>query len=248
MAALDPGPAGLRRGVQQLGLVAVAQPLQVRGHLLRAQFADQFAGCVQQALFGAVENQLFRFQVDGGAHGHVFTGQVEDFPGRRVAQRREQDDAALVEKAANTLAVDATDLAGMVIVDTLDHADRPRGDQVAASDPQARALHRRGGHVHRQPRLDGDAQTTHGVDDAFQGRRIGHSQVAVIARSQAARGQARLDLRARTVHQHQARAEAVEKDQVVDDIAESGMLHPFAGEHDHEGAVPVRVDVGRSVT
>lgn len=50
-----------------------------------------------------------------------------------------------------------------------------------------------------------------------------------MARSQAARGQARLDLRARTVHQHQARAEAVEKDQVVDDIAEIGMLHPFAG-------------------
>lgn len=70
----------------------------------------------------------------------------------------------------------------------------------------------------------------------------------MIARSQAARGQARLDLRTRTVHQHQARTEAVEKDQVVDDIAEIGMLHPFAGEHDHEGAVPVRVDVGRSVT
>ena len=35
---------------------------------------------------------------------------------------------------------------------------------------------------------------------------------------------------------------------VVDDIAEVRMIHTIAGQHDHKGAVPVSVDVGRSVT
>ena len=36
-------------------------------------------------------------EIDGGAGGDVFQGQIEDFPGGRVAQWREQHDVALVE-------------------------------------------------------------------------------------------------------------------------------------------------------
>ncbi len=67
-------------------------------------------------------------------------------------------------------------------------------------------------------------------------------------RGQAAGGQARFDLRARAVNQHQAHAQAVQQHQVVDDIAEVGVVDAVARQHDHKGAVAVGVDVGRSVT
>ncbi|MOA35573.1 hypothetical protein D3C78_1570340 [compost metagenome] len=87
-----------------------------------------------------------------------------------------------------------------------------------------------------------------GVDHAFQGGSIGDPHAAVVVRGQAAGSQAAFNLRARTVDQHQAHAKAVQQHQVVDDIAEVGVLDPVTGEHDHEGAVAVGVDVRRSVT
>ena len=137
MAALDPTAAGLGGGVEQLGLVAATQARQVRRHLLRAQLAHQLAGLVEQAALGGKQQQRVGLQVDGGAGGDVLAGQVEDFPGGRVAERREQHDAALVEQAANALAVDPAHFTGVVIVDAVDHADWPRGDEVAAGDAQA---------------------------------------------------------------------------------------------------------------
>ena len=66
--------------------------------------------------------------------------------------------------------------------------------------------------------------------------------------NQAAAGQAAFYLRARAVDQHQAHAQAVQQHQVMDDIAEVGVLHTVAGQHDDKGAVAVGIDVGRSVT
>ncbi len=135
----------------------------------------------------------------------------------------------------------------MVQVDTVEHANRSRGDEVAAGHAQPRALHRRGGHVHRQPRFQRDAHLSDRIDHAFQRRRIGDAQVAVIARLDAARRQSRLDLRPRAERQHQAHAKAVQQHQVVDDVGEIGMLQAVARQHDDEGAVAVRIDVGRGV-
>ncbi|MNY15521.1 hypothetical protein D3C86_1487380 [compost metagenome] len=67
-------------------------------------------------------------------------------------------------------------------------------------------------------------------------------------RGQATGGEAGFNLRARTVHQHQAHAEAVQQDDVVDDVAEIRMLHAVARQHDDEGAVAVGIDVRRRVT
>ncbi len=39
---------------------------------------------------------------------------------------------ALVQQAIDTLAVDPAHFAGVLIIDTLKHADRPCGDDVAA--------------------------------------------------------------------------------------------------------------------
>ncbi|CAM5620330.1 hypothetical protein SSTU70S_01056 [Stutzerimonas stutzeri] len=239
--------AGLRGGIQQLGLVLAAEAFDVGRNLLRAQLAHQPAALVQQPGFGAIKHQLVGLQIDGGAGGDVLTREVENLAGRRVAQRRQQHDGALVEQAADALAVDAPHLAGVVQVDPVEHADRSRGDEVAAGHAQPRALHRRGGHVHRQPRFQRDAHLPDRIDHAFQRRCVGDAQVTVIARLDAARRQARLDLRARAERQHQTHAEAVQQHQVVDDVGEVGMLQAVARQHDDEGAVAVRIDVRRGV-
>ena len=66
-------------------------------------------------------------------------------------------------------------------------------------------------------------------------------------RGQATGSQARLDLRTRAMHQHQAHAEAVQQHQVVDDIGEIRVGDPLARQHDHEGAVAMGVDIRRGV-
>ena len=67
-------------------------------------------------------------------------------------------------------------------------------------------------------------------------------------RHQAPGFEAAFDLRARAVDQHQPHTQTVQQHQVVNDIAKVGMRHAVAGEHDHEGAVAVGVDIGRRVT
>ena len=57
-----------------------------------------------------------------------------------------------------------------------------------------------------------------------------------------------IDLRARTVYQHQTHTQTVQQHQVVDDIAKVGVRYTVAGEHDDKGAVAVGIDVGRRVT
>ncbi len=47
------------------------------------------------------------------------------------------------------------------------------------------------------------------------------------------------------MHQHQAYAKAVQQHQVVDDIAEVGVLDTVAGQHDDKGAIAVGIDIGR---
>jgi hypothetical protein len=66
-------------------------------------------------------------------------------PGRRVAQRRHQHDVAVVEPLSYRRHVDATDFAGPLHVDAVEHADRLRRQEIAADDPNARAGHRRVG-------------------------------------------------------------------------------------------------------
>ncbi len=96
MAACHAAFAGFGRGIQQFALVIAAQALQMRGNLLRAQLTHQLAIGIQQAWLGTEQQQLVGPQFDGGAGGHVFAGQVEDFTRGRVAQRRQQHDGALV--------------------------------------------------------------------------------------------------------------------------------------------------------
>ncbi|MNJ17560.1 hypothetical protein D3C77_118430 [compost metagenome] len=248
VTARHAAPAGFGRRIEQLALVVAAQALQVRGYLLRTQFTHQPPLLVEQATLSSEQKQLVGAQFDGRTGGDILTGQVEDLARGRVAQWRQQHDRTLVEQAVDTFAVNPAHFAGVVVIHPFDNADRPRGDQVACGYPQARTLHRRGSHVHRQARLDSDAQVPHGVDHTFQGRGIGDAHAAMVVRGQAAAGQAAFDLRTRAMHQHQANPQAVQQDQVVDDIAEVGVLDAVSGKHDHKGAVAVGIDVRRSMT
>ncbi len=60
VTARHPAPARFSRRVQQLGLIVAAQTLQMRRHLLRAQFADQPAIFIDQAQIGTEQQQLVR--------------------------------------------------------------------------------------------------------------------------------------------------------------------------------------------
>ena len=50
------------------------------------------------------------------------------------------------------------------------------------------------------------------------------------------------------MHQHQPNAQTVQQHQVVNDVAEIGVRHAIAGEHDDEGAIAVGIDVRGRVT
>ncbi len=82
MAARHAATASLGRSVQQFRLIVGTQPLQVRGHLLRTQFAHQPALLVQQAGFGAEQQQFVGGQIDGCAGSDVFAGQIENLARR----------------------------------------------------------------------------------------------------------------------------------------------------------------------
>jgi hypothetical protein len=54
-------------------------------------------------------------------------------------------------------------------------------------------------------------------------------------------------LRTGTVNQYQTNTQTVQQHEVVNDIAEIGVLNAVARKHDDEGAIPVGIDVGRRV-
>ena len=67
MAAPYSTAAGFSSGIEQFGLIVAAQALQVRRHLLWAQFTHQAAVLIDQTGIGAEQQQLVGTQVDGGA-------------------------------------------------------------------------------------------------------------------------------------------------------------------------------------
>ena len=248
MAAGHATTARLGGRFQQFSLIIAAQTLHVGRHLLRTQLAHQMPCFVEQAWFGAKQQQFVGPKVDGGTGRNVFAGEVEDFASRRIPQRRQQHDGTFVEQAVDALAVHPPHFAGVVVVHAIEHANRTRRHQIAARHPQARTLHRRGRHVHRQPGFYRNAQLTDGVDHTFQRRGVGDAHAFVVMRRQPAGLQAAFDLRARAMHQHQPNAQTVQQHQVVNDVAEIGVRHAVAGKHDDEGAIAVGIDVRGRVT
>src|SRR5690606_40466206 len=92
MAAPHSTTAGLRCSIQQLGLVIAAKARHMRRNLRWPQFTHQIAVLVEQAALGTIKHQFVGLQIDRRAGGDVFTGQIEAFPGGRVAQWGQQHD------------------------------------------------------------------------------------------------------------------------------------------------------------
>jgi hypothetical protein len=206
---------------------------------------DQRALGIHQPRAVAQVDQLVGLDRDRDGLRHFFPRQVEDFAGRRGADRGDQHHVLLRQVGLDFLGDHLAHGAGVLEVDAIDHADRPRGDEIAAGDAQESAGHRRVGQALREQRLDLDAGHAHGALDAFQRLGIGDAQALVEARRQAARLHLGVDLRPRAMHQHQADAHAVEQRDVVDQRLRGTGLEHFAAEGDDEGTTAKGVDVGR---
>ena len=81
----------------------------------------------------------------------------------------------------------------------------------------------------------------------LRGLVVGDAYVLVESARKARPLQARIDLAAPTVNQHQAYTEAVQQRDVVNDVREGIVLRDGVPQHQHEGLAPVCVDVGCSV-
>ena len=125
------------------------------------------------------------------------------------------------------------------------HAHRLGGDEIAAGDADVGAGHGRIGQAHGEQRFDFHPHRAGGFLDAFQGVIVGDAQAVDVADRGAAFGQLFLDLRPRTMHQHQAHAQAVEQVEVVRQRDELAFAHHFAAEGDDESLAAKLVDIRR---
>jgi hypothetical protein len=117
----------------------------------------------------------------GDLGGDFFQRQVEDLARRRVAERRDQHDVAVVEARLHGLGVDAPHFAREQHVDTLAHAQRLGGDEIAGRDADAGARHRRVGDAERQEGLDARANLAVGFEHAVHRLGIGDAQAERVA-------------------------------------------------------------------
>jgi hypothetical protein len=70
------------------------------------------------------------------------TADVERFSRRGVSNRGEHHDGAIIEPLPDCIGVHAPRLAGVLIVDPIDYADRLRHHEVTGSHPEPRSGHR----------------------------------------------------------------------------------------------------------
>jgi hypothetical protein len=216
-----PTPAG-RRGWRWAGRGRLPAPAcrQVAGRqllrLVGGEGVDQRALAVAQPRCVAQVDQLVGLDRDRDGLRHFFPGQVEDLAGGRGADRGDQHHVLLRQVGLDFLGDHLAHRARVLEVDAVDHADRARGDEIAAGDAQEGARHRRVGQALGEQRFDLDAGHAHGALDAFQRLGVGDAQALVEARRQPACMHFGIDLRPRAMHQHQADAHAVEQRDVVD--------------------------------
>src|SRR6266581_1214257 len=141
----DAGPAGAQgagQDARHFGRLVDA-PLEQLPDLVGRGGVDRLAALVQQTGRRAEEDQLVGLEGHGHRLGNLLPGQVEDFAGRRGADRRYEDDIFLVEVGADLVGIDLAHGAGVLVIDTVDHADRLGGDEIAAGDADPGTGHRR---------------------------------------------------------------------------------------------------------
>jgi hypothetical protein len=191
------------------------------------------------------EDELVCGETHRDLRGDLLDRQVEYLPGRRVAERRDQQEIAVVEPLSHPARVDATHLSGEPHVDAVEDADRLGGDEIPADHAYARARHRRVGDAEREQCLDAAARVAHAFEHAIHRLRVGDAQPLVIAARDVLLLQDRLDLRARAVHDDQPHTEAVQEVQVVHDAEKALVGDDFAAEGDDQRLAAESVYVRR---
>ena len=224
--------------------------------LLAAAFREQRLGVLGRQLgqelpaaahaFGLhQEDELVRGHPDRDLGRDLFQRQVEDLAGGRVAERRDEDDVAVVETRPHRLGVDAAHLARELHVDTVAHAQRLGGDEIAGGNADARTRHRRVGDPEREQRLDARADLAVRFEHAVHRLGVGDAQAERVTALDALLLENGLDLRPRAMDDDEMHAEAVQQIQVVDDAEKRVVRDDFAAEGDDERLAAERVDIRR---
>ena len=124
--ALDAVVAGADRARQvvlDVGGQLAAPAREQRLGVLGRQLGQQLPAAVAHALGLHQEHELVRVEAHGDLRRDFLQREVEDLAGRRVAERRDQHDVAVVEALLDRVDVDPPHLAGQLHVDAVAHAD-----------------------------------------------------------------------------------------------------------------------------
>jgi hypothetical protein len=192
------------------------------------------------------KDELRRLQPHGDLRCHLLDGEIEDFAGGRIADRRYQHDVAVVEPLRNGLGIDAADFAGELHVDAADDAHWLGREVVAARNAVARAGHRRVGETEREQRFDAGPDLAGGFQHAIHRIDVGDAHAVCVTAGNALRREDRLHLRPAAVADDQPDAQAVQQVEVVDDAQEFLVGNHFAAERNDERLASKRMHVGRS--
>ncbi len=181
----------------------------------------------------------------GSGCSDVLHREVEDLPGRRVAQRRQQDDLFVAQAVIDCHCVDFAHPTGELQIHALDDPNRLRSHEVAAGDADVGTRHRCVGQSHGQRRLQLAAHLADRLFHALERRRVGDPQITDVAPLELRPHHAPLDMRPHAVDDHEAYAEALQQVEVVHQTGEGVAVDHVATEGDNEHFAAKRVDVGR---
>jgi hypothetical protein len=243
--ATHPVANGLDRAVERAFTIPVERVVGQGVGIGGAQLAYESAVRIAQALAVDQTDQLVGSQRCRDLACDLPVGQVEDLPGRRVADGREHHDRTVAELANDGVGVDPSDRAGMAEIDAITHAEGTGGDEVPGDHAHPGPSHGRVGHAHREQRLEFDTHRPGSVLDAAQCQRVGDTQSGVVVRFDVACRETLLDLWTDAVHQHDADAERAEQGNVVHECGEPVVLDRLARKRDDERPATVGMDVRR---
>jgi len=207
--------------------------------LFHRQLGAQLAAGIAHAVQRADQHQLVGFERDRGAGRHVLDLQVEGLAGGRKSKRRHQHQRVRLQRPHDRLGIDPAHHTGVLKVDPIDDADRPRQHEVAADHADLAVGHRRVGQALRERGFDVQADSAGGLLHAGERRRIGDPQAAREGGRKPLELQLRLHLRPGSMHQHQADAHCLQQRQVLHQGGQPSGLDQLAFERHHERAAAV---------
>ena len=209
-----------------------------------------FAGWLQWSFGNARnfghENQLVGMQLAGDRGGHVLHIQVERFASGRKTQGRKQHNRALIKQLLNQRCINLANQSGVLIVDPIDNAHGPGGDEIARYDFHHRASHGCVGQCLTEGGFHFVAQLASRFQHAIQRHRIGNAYAIVVAGRMPLDRKLFVDLWTEPIDQDDLQAHAVDQRQVLHDIGQLACCNGLARYTGDQRLSAVHVDVGRN--